>query len=223
MTPSPLPDPVFPLDRLSIEAWDDPVVDRLGHDPHSTYVETFWLGVLGPSTTWLIRRLAAGLDRAPDGYVIDLAETARAIGIGGRGGRYSPFMRSLQRSTQFGLTQHRGPDVLAVRRRIPPLSRRLVERLPASLQEQHQAWLDHELRSQVDERRTRARRLALSLLELGEDDADTEQQLHRWRFHPAMAHEATRWARAELELRSAPTPPVAGPVASEPAVASSPR
>jgi hypothetical protein len=33
--------------------------------------------------------------------------------------------------------------------------------------------------------RNRSRRLALSLLELGEDLEATERQLHRWRFHPA--------------------------------------
>jgi hypothetical protein len=35
------------------------VVDTLGFDPRSSYVED-WLGILGPSTTWLLRRLAAG-------------------------------------------------------------------------------------------------------------------------------------------------------------------
>ena len=40
----------------------------------------------------------------------------------------------------------------------------------------------------------RARRLALSLLELGEDIEGAERQLHRWRFHPLVAREATAWA-----------------------------
>ena len=44
--------------------------------------------------------------------------------------------------------------------------------------------------------RRRARALALSLLELGEDLEATEHQLHRWRFHPAVAFDATRWAAA---------------------------
>jgi hypothetical protein len=46
----------------------------------------------------------------------------------------------------------------------------------------------------------RARHLALSLLELGEDGPATERQLNRWRFHPAMASEATTWA---LDRRAA--------------------
>ncbi|GEM_PF-3848197 len=30
------PPPTFPADRLRIEPWEDPLVDRLGHDPRST-------------------------------------------------------------------------------------------------------------------------------------------------------------------------------------------
>jgi hypothetical protein len=35
---------------LCVEPWHDPVIDEVGHDPRSTYVETFWLPVLGPTT-----------------------------------------------------------------------------------------------------------------------------------------------------------------------------
>ena len=49
--------------------------------------------------------------------------------------------------------------------------------------------------------RRRARALALSLIELGEDRSGTERQLHLWRFHPAVAHEAVRWAVAEHAAR----------------------
>jgi hypothetical protein len=34
---------------LRIVPWRDEVIDELGHDPRSHYVETFWLPVLGPS------------------------------------------------------------------------------------------------------------------------------------------------------------------------------
>ena len=57
----------IPAESLSIRPWPDPVIDLLGHDPRSAYVERFWLGVLGPSTTWLMRRLASGLETAPAG------------------------------------------------------------------------------------------------------------------------------------------------------------
>jgi len=33
---------------ITVKPWHDPVVDVLGHDPRSRYVETFWLPALGP-------------------------------------------------------------------------------------------------------------------------------------------------------------------------------
>jgi hypothetical protein len=72
-------------DALHIKPWPDPVIDRVGHDPRSAYVERFWLGILGPSTTWLLRRLAAGLEAAPAGFDLTLSETARCLGLGGEG------------------------------------------------------------------------------------------------------------------------------------------
>ncbi|MDQ4130345.1 MAG: hypothetical protein M3133_05055, partial [Actinomycetota bacterium] len=80
---------------LPVRPWPDPVIDSLGHDPRSPYVERFWLGVLGPSTTWLLRLLASELEANPEGFELDLAEAAQILGLGGRGGRHSPFMRSL--------------------------------------------------------------------------------------------------------------------------------
>ena len=35
---------------LTIRPWPDDVIDSLGHDPRSHYVETYWLGILGPPT-----------------------------------------------------------------------------------------------------------------------------------------------------------------------------
>lgn len=181
--------------HLAVRAWVDPVVDRVGHDPRSAYVEQFWLATLGPSTTWLLRRLATGLEAEPDGFELDLAATARALGLGTRSGRNSPFMRALERSRQFSLTRDLGGGQLAVRRKLPPLNRHQVARLPQALQHTHRAWQEGALaHPSADEQRRRARRLALSLFELGEDPEAAERQLHHWRFHPAMAHDAVAWA-----------------------------
>ena len=188
-------DLTFPTDQLTIQAWPDPVIDQLGHDPRSAYVERFWLGILGPSTVWLLRRLADGLEAQPDGFVLDLPDTARALGVGMRGGRQSPFVRSLERVCRFGAARWQSPTELAVRRMLPPLTRAQIERMPPTLQVEHGHWTEaRPARVDPAELRERANRLALSLLELGEDAAATERQLHRWRFHPAMAHAAVRWA-----------------------------
>lgn len=185
----------YPSDTLTIAPWADEVVDRLGFDPRSAYIEQFWLGVLGPSTTWLIRRLAASFEEHPDGFELDLATTARALGLGDRGGRHSPFLRSVNRLVLFELAQPTGPDELAVRRRLPPLNQRQVARLDQARQAEHQAWQQRQLRTPSDDaQRSRGRQLALSLVELGEGREAAERQLLRWRYHPAVAREASTWA-----------------------------
>lgn len=184
-----------PIDRLRIVGWPDPVVDAVGHDLRSTYVERFWLPVLGPSTTWLARRIAADLDAEPEGYDLDLDLTASAMGLGNRRGANGPFVRSLARLGQFDLSRPAGPAVLAVRTRIGSLAGHHLRKLPPPLQAEHRRWTAEAAVDPDDvSRRRRARHLALSLLELGEPPEAAEVQLHRWRIHPAVAHDALRWA-----------------------------
>jgi hypothetical protein len=133
--------PTFPTEKLTIIAWPDEVIDRVGHDARSRYVETFWLGVLGPSTTWLLRHLVDELELRPSGFVMQLGPTASRIGVGMKGGRHSPFTRALGRLVQFEMAQLQGPDLFAVRRRVPSLSRRHIQRLPEQLQIEHADWL----------------------------------------------------------------------------------
>ncbi|MBV9412036.1 MAG: hypothetical protein JO148_10600 [Acidimicrobiia bacterium] len=200
-------------EQLDIRPWPDPVIDAVGHDPRSFYVEEFWLSVLGPSTVWLLRRIAAGLEANPSGYTMPLGETARALGLGMKGGRHSPFMRALGRVCQFDLGQLHDEGTLAVRRKLPPLNRRQVDHLPEMLRDAHQRWQDEQLRiPAVDGLRRRCRRLALSLVELGEDLEGIERQLHRWKFHPALAYESAAWAwrqhrEASVQVEGAPTAP----------------
>jgi hypothetical protein len=69
------------------------------------------------------------------------------------------------------------------------------------LQAEHAEWVDRAPAAvDADELRDQARRLALSLLELGEDGEAAERQLLRWRFHPALASEATAWAAERREV-----------------------
>jgi hypothetical protein len=191
---------------ILVRPWVDPVVDQIGHDPRSAYVERFWLGILGPSTTFLLRHVGDRFDAAPDGFELDLAECAAALGLGQLRTAGSAFPRTIGRCCQFGTARLTGPAALDVRRRLPHLSLRQVNRLPRRLQADHARWVEQaqgaaEVTS--TDLRDRARRLALSLLELGEDRDAAERQLHRWRFHPAMASEAAAWAAARHTERTA--------------------
>jgi hypothetical protein len=142
-----------------------------------------------------MRLLAAGFDASPAGFDLDLAEAAAVLGLGSRGGRHSPFMRALGRCCRFDLAESRGDTVLAVRRKVPPLNRRQLLHISPALQEAHVQWQEAALDIPGHEQlRRRSRRLALSLLELGEDREATERQLLRWKFHPVVARDAAVWA-----------------------------
>lgn len=204
-------DLTLPTDSIRVVTWPDPVVDRLGHDPRSAYAEAFWLPVVGPSTHLLMRHLSARLEDRPDGIDLCLLDGARALGLGTRGGRNAPFIRAMARAIQFKLCRHDDRGTLAVRRKLAPLTRHQLSRLGPEIQDRHAAWQRAETtRPDLEEQRRRARRLALSLAELGESDEAIETQLHRWRLHPALASEALRWARErQRDPGRIPSPPTA--------------
>lgn len=130
-----------------ITPWIDPILTTRGHDPRSEYVEMFWLGVIGPSALWILRRLATELEAHPEGYRIDLGLVAGAVGLSASRGHASPFGRALARCVMFGLMRTTA-DGFAVRPHLPTVSLRHLQRLPAELRELHQAWLDDVSRGQ---------------------------------------------------------------------------
>ena len=134
----------FPFIRLHVVAWADPVLDQLGHDPRSPYVERFWVSILGPSSTLLLRRLATGLERSPAGFELPIEAWAHELGVGIRGGRNSPFWRAVERTGRFKATRLQS-DTLFVRRRLDSLNLRQIERLPVHLQRAHHAWSTRQL------------------------------------------------------------------------------
>jgi hypothetical protein len=193
--------PVGPV--LHIVRWADPVVDPHGLHPCSRYVELYWLGVIGPSTTWLLRRLSYGLEvhGDADGYDLNLPDTARALGLGDKMGKNSPFRRALARLVTFELARPHGPGELAVRDRIPPLPLRHLSRLPESLQRSHRRWAAEQRLSEPEQMRRRALRLAAGLADAGHDRATIERRLGDWQFHPSVAFTA-----AEAAGRGRPVP-----------------
>jgi hypothetical protein len=204
----PIPHPPIPsgagaphvAESISVRAWLDPVVDDDGFDPRSRYVEVFWLGVLGPTATWLLRRLVSGLERSPEGYDLDLHATAQAMGLSYSAGRSSPFSKALQRCVMFGLA-HPFDGGLAVRRRVPPISFRHLRRMPESVQAAHADWIHTSIG--VDDL-TRAHRLASAMLELGDDPSEIEHHLVALGVSDAVAAEvADNAARLGDDLRPA--------------------
>lgn len=185
---------------LTIQPWPDPVLDTVGHDPRSLYVERFWLPTLGPTALLLLRHLATKFDTHPRGIQLPVADTSRALGLGERDGSSSPIVRSLARLETFDLACSDGDATVAVRRNLPPANRRHLRRLPASVQAEHAAWAEARLAEPpLADARRRARCLALALLEQGDDRGRVEHALASVGFHPAVSHDAVRWAHARRD------------------------
>lgn len=138
--------PAPTVGSISVSGWIDPPVEAIGHDVRSSYVELFWLGVLGPSSTFLMRRLAVGLAHSPEGFQLPIVDTAQSLGLGTPVGRQSPFIRAMHRCCQFRVARWEG-DVLQVRRKLPPLRPGQLSRLPESLQAAHAALIERENRA----------------------------------------------------------------------------
>ena len=135
-------------DLIPVVAWHDPAVAH-GFDPAGRYVETYWLPLLGPSSTWALRRIAGSLADAPhSGLWLPVEPLARSLGLGVPTGRNAPARRAISRLVDFRLAHvDYDRDVLAVRTLIPALTERAVEHLPGHLRLQHAN--DHPPRSHV--------------------------------------------------------------------------
>lgn len=186
---------------LTLTPWTDPIIDTLGHDPRSEYVERFWLPTLGPTTLLLLRRMATTFDRSPDAVTLDVAELSQSLGLGVREGPSSPLFRSVDRLIQFDLAVLMKPGHYAVRRNAPPVNRRHMHRLPLSLQREHEAWVDTQLgESPLEHARRRARRVAFALFEQREQLGQVEHTLLGIGFHPSVCRESAEWAHEQHRL-----------------------
>lgn len=179
--------------HLELVPWVDEEQDRHGHDPRSAYVERFWLGVLGPSAVWFLRLARRELDAASDTSpaVLDLEATARQLGLGHRGGRHSPLMRSIDRCRKFGMVRMEGPGTLGVRIHLPPVPRHLQVRLPEGLREEIRHWLDTDS-GQLSPAALRA--VAAALMQLGLSLHESAERLTTWGIGIDEARRAAAWA-----------------------------
>ena len=114
--------------------------DREGFDLRDTYVERYWLPILGPSCVFALRRLADALEQSPEGLELPLSPFARSIGLGPGVGRCSPIVRTFARLDDFGFA-HAAWDHYAVRLVAPALGRGQLRLLPDFLAELHRREL----------------------------------------------------------------------------------
>lgn len=182
--------PAFSTDPLRITPWDDSVIDQVGFDARDVYVERFWLPVLGPTATFVLRQFADRFDRQPQGFSLTIDEIAHTVGLSHKAGRSSPVCKAIDRLFHYRIAQpciggrparrRRPPglvDGMTVRRRLPPIARRMIDRFPPALREHHAVHLSRHPRGVVRVPPATAEQLARTLLSLGEDPVDIRRHL----------------------------------------------
>jgi hypothetical protein len=128
--------------QVRVEPLPDPLVEAHGFGPRSLYVEACWLPVLGPTATWLYRRLGTWVETSPEGVEIDLVDLAVSLGLGEGLGRHSLLAKGLGRLSRFDAARWQN-DKLAVRRALAPLPERQTHRLSASAYQLHRQLSTH--------------------------------------------------------------------------------
>lgn len=128
------------VSRLTVLPWPDPVIDLLGVDPRSDYVERYWLPLVGPASVLLLRYLAHRFDETPEGFSLDVTHTARVLGLGTGLGRWGPLQRTVHRCANFGFARRWGDERLLARRHLPTVTRQQLARLPDDRRALHEQW-----------------------------------------------------------------------------------
>lgn len=129
----------MPSPLLHLTAWHDQLVEEGDYPADSTFIEIFWLPVLGPSATVLFRRLNLLLKSRPDGITLDMNVLSRELGLGTAESKHAPLRRALSRLERFGLAKRSPSGQLAVRRGVGPLPQHLLNCLDTVLQDAHQS------------------------------------------------------------------------------------
>jgi hypothetical protein len=127
----------MPPIELRVTSWDDKAVEERGYPASSAFIELFWLPVLGPSATFLFRRLNSLLAVWPDGMRLEMNGLGRELGLGTTESKHAPLPRAISRLVRFGLAKRLASGQLAVRRAVGPLSPHLLKGLDPIIQEAH--------------------------------------------------------------------------------------
>ena len=102
---------------------------------------------------------------------------------------------------------------MRVRRNLPPVNRRHVKRLPVALAGTARG-VGHRrahARSRSPSRDARTRRVAVTLIEQGDEVDRVERALASVGFHPSVCREAAQWAWDVLHDDTDDTTPTAAP------------
>jgi hypothetical protein len=104
----------------------------------SRYVERCWTSVIGPTAVLLLRSVVDHLPPGRDAADIDLANLARALGLGEATAKGSVVQRTLARLEQFHLAEARPDGTIAIRTALPALKPHQLRRAGPLVERWHQ-------------------------------------------------------------------------------------
>lgn len=90
------------LDYAVISRWEDEYLTDTGIPMMSSYVEHYWLPLIGPTALCVARRMTEMLGDRED-ICLDMDQLARGMGLSTKRGEHSPFFRAVNRLHMFGL------------------------------------------------------------------------------------------------------------------------
>jgi hypothetical protein len=142
-----------PPERLLIDAAEhpDPAVRAAGFRLDDPYVESVWVGVIGPTSALLLRRLPRLWNRTTSAQV-DVAELAASLGVSTRVDGWNSYIwRTFRRLAQFRLARPVEGGRVEVFAQIAPISDRQLARLPEWTARAHDRLLGSHLDRLADE------------------------------------------------------------------------
>lgn len=121
----------------------EPLHDRLTVVPAGTcggrpmsdpVVQRVWLPIIGPASIVVAAELARGLAACPSGFSVGTADLAARCGLSESMAKHQPLPRTIGRLIRFRFAAWVDPGRrLAVACDAPPLTARMLERVPVSV------------------------------------------------------------------------------------------
>ena len=174
-----------------VEPWSDPRIEAAGVPLRSGYVEKYWTSVLGPTQVLMLRLVAEGFDKHPDGFEMRLADACVQLGVSPHRGKGA--LRALYRLERYRLASA-GHALWAVRRSVPVLSRQQLIRLPHELRVSHSRDARAAVAVWDEQAADRAGRVALAMAAKGQSREEIARRLETMRVPPAACAEASKMA-----------------------------
>lgn len=126
--------------ELRLMPWRDELVEAVGFGPRSMYVEMCWLPIMGPTTTWLYRRLGSWAEFNKEGVTVDTVDLSTSMGLGESLARNAGIARAIGRLVRFEAARWQA-DELHVRTALAPLPERSAKQLRGAARRLHEEML----------------------------------------------------------------------------------